>query len=289
MPEGSIFESERLEASSTPLKPAAQRISLLFPSLGWDLKKAGYETDAISYLSIAIFLTAGMFILALLITTTSLILTERVSDTAIGVLLSGIIGLLTFTYFMLVPKMRIIKRGKEIDRHLEYMLRDMQIQLTGGTPLFDTLGNIAKGGYGECSNICSDMVKEVRSGRAIARVLDEFGMLSPSDYLRKSLWQIVNAVKTGSNVTLALKAISNDIRVEKENAIKMYGQELNLWGLIYMMVVIIMPSMGVTLLVILSSFMGSVINENLFWVILFGLTLFQIVFISIIRGKRPTV
>jgi len=170
------------------------------------------------------------------------------------------------------------------------MLRDMQIQLTGGTPLFDSLGNIAKGGYGECSVICNNIVKEVQSGRSITRVLDEFGMLSPSEYLRRALWQIVNAVKTGSNVIVALKAISNDIRVEKENRIKMYGQELNLWGLIYMMVVVIMPSMGVTLLVILSSFIGGkMINENLFWVILFAVVVFQFLFITIIRGKRPTI
>jgi len=70
----------------------------------------------------------------------------------------------------------------------------------------------------------------------------------------------------------------------------MYGQELNLWGLIYMMAVIVAPSMGVTLLVILSSFVGSTaINERLFWVILFGVVLFQMVLISIIRNKRPDV
>ena len=72
--------------------------------------------------------------------------------------------------------------------------------------------------------------------------------------------------------------------------IKMYGQELNLWGLIYMMAVIVAPSMGVTLLVILSSFIGGTqINEQLFWIILAGLILFQIVLISIIRNKRPDV
>jgi flagellar protein FlaJ len=286
----SIFESEKLGVSATPLKPAAKQLSVLFPNLEWNLKKARYEIDAVSYLAISIFLTVGVFILSLLLTTTPFIIALKFSETYTGILVSGIMGMLTFTYFLLVPKMRILKRGKLIDRNLEYMLRDMQIQLTAGTPLFDTFGNIAKGGYGECSKLCDEIVREVQSGRSITRVLDEFGMLSPSEYLRRALWQIVNAVKTGSNVTTALKAISNDIRQEKENRIKMYGQELNLWGLIYMMVVVIMPSMGVTLLVILSSFLGGkVINENLFWVILIGVILFQIVFISIIRGKRPTV
>lgn len=286
----SIFESGRIGTSASPLKPAAQQLSILFPNLEWNLKKAGYETDAIGYLAIAIFLTVGVVVLSLILTTTPLIIQQKISETYTGILISGIIGMLTFTYFMLIPRMRIIKRAKLIDKNLEYMLRDMQIQLTAGTPLFDTLSNIAKGGYGECSIICENMIKEVQSGRSITRVLDEYGMLSPSEYLRRALWQIVNAVKTGSNVTLALKAISTDIRVEKENRIKIYGQELNLWGLIYMMVIIIMPSMGVTLLIILSSFLGGkIINPELFYIILIAVALFQMTFISIIRSKRPIV
>lgn len=286
----SIFESERLNASASPLKPAAQQLSLIFPNLEWTLKKANYNVDPITYLAITIFLTTIAFSLAFIVTTTPLILSQKFTETYTGFLLSGIVAMLVFTYFMLVPKMRILRRARLIDKHLEYMLRDMQIQLTGGTPLFDTFGNIAKGGYGECSVICENVVKEVNSGRSITRVLDEFGLLSPSEYLRRAFWQIVNAIKTGSNVTLALKAISEDIRQEKENRIKMYGQELNLWALIYMMVVIIMPSMGVTLLVILSSFIGGkMINENVFYLILFAVFLFQFAFISIIRSKRPSV
>ncbi len=286
----SIFESERLNSSAGPLKPAAQQLSLLFPNLKWNLKKAGYTIDPIAYLAITIFFTIGIFVLSLVLTTTPFILNQKFSETPTGFLISGIVAVMTFSYFMLVPRMRVLKRAKLIDKNLEYMLRDMQIQLTGGTPLFDTLGNIAKGGYGECSVICSNIVKEVQSGRSITRVLDEFGMLSPSEYLRRALWQIVNAVKTGSNVTLALKAISNDIRQEKENSIKIYGQELNLWGLIYMMLVVILPSMGVTLLVILSSFIGGkAINQDIFYLILFAVFFFQIAFISIIRSKRPSV
>ena len=108
--------------------------------------------------------------------------------------------------------------------------------------------------------------------------------------MRRSLWQIANAMQTGSDIKLALVAISNDIRQEKENKIKIYGQELSLLGLVYMMIVIVAPSMGVTLLLILSSFLGgAMINMTIFWGVLAGVCMFQLVFVSIIRSKRPNI
>jgi len=100
----------------------------------------------------------------------------------------------------------------------------------------------------------------------------------------------VNAVKSGSDIKRVLDAIAQDIRIEKENMIKSYAQELNLWGLVYMMVAIVAPSMGVTLLLILSSFIGgSFVNEKLFWMILVGLILFQTFFITYVRNRRPNI
>jgi len=286
----SLFESKQLLKSAEPLKPAADQLSLMFPQLEWDLKKAGYMIGVGEFLSIVLFATLAIFFISMALTSTSLVITQGIIGSYGALGISLVAAGLTFSYFMFVPKFKILRRGKLIDRNLEYMLKDMQIQLTAGIPLFDTLANIAKGGYGECSVIMNEIVQGVQSGESMTAVLDNYGMLSPSEHLRRVFWQIVNAVRTGSDVTLALRAISADIRLEKENKIKMYGQELNLWGLIYMMAVIVAPSMGVTLLVILSSFVGSTaINERLFWVILFGVVLFQMVLISIIRNKRPDV
>jgi flagellar protein FlaJ len=186
--------------------------------------------------------------------------------------------------------MKINRRARLIDKNLEYVLKDMHIQLTSGVPLFDTFVNIARGDYGECSVISEDIVREVQSGRSMTEVLDDVGMWSPSEHYRESLWQIVNALRTGSDVSNALEAISKSIRMEKQNKIRAYSKELNLWGLIYMMAAVVIPSMGVTLLVILSSFMGgTIINENLFWIILGALTVFQVLFITFIREKRPII
>lgn len=283
-----IFESKLVKEMSEPLRDSAKRMEVLFPSLEWDLRKAGYSLDISQYLAVVIYLTLITVILSSLVTVLPVILVQGFTASYASILFSLVIGGIAFMYLMFIPKSQISKRSRLIDRNLEYMLKDMQIQLSSGVPLFDTIVNIARGQYGECSKIADGIVQEVQSGRSMIEVLDDVGMWSPSEYLRKVMWQIVNAVKSGSDIIGALSIISHDIQLDKESKIKTYGQELNLWSLVFMLGAIIMPSMGITLLVILSSFVGAgFINETLFWLILFGLIAFQAVFISFVKNKRP--
>lgn len=284
-----FYESTKLSNLVNPLKPIAGSTIMLFPDLNWNLKKAGIKIDAILFLSIAIFVSLMVFTLSIVTIAIPLIL-RGTMEFATGLIVSAILGVLGFVYVLLIPNLKISRTRRGIDKNLEYMLKDMQIQLTAGIPLFDIFVNVGSGGYGECSVVCNNVVQEVQGGKSIVNVLDEFGMLSSSEYLRRVFWQIVNALKTGSNVGVSLKMISNEIREEKENRITSYSQELSLWSLVYMITVIVLPSMGVTLILILSSFLGgAMITEMVFWVILIMIIFVQIIFISIIRTKRPDV
>jgi len=286
----SIFESNLIKTMAAPFRVPANRFSVVFPNLEWDLKKAGFVIDVTQYLAIIIYITLVIFILSTFILVVPIILISGINKAIMNIALSLFITATGFIYLLFLPKSRIAKRRNLIDKDLEYMLKDIRIQLSSGVPLFDTMVNVARGQYGECSNIASGIIQEVHSGRAIVEVLDNVGMWSPSEYLRKVLWQIVNAVKSGSDVGHALDAIADDIRADKEAKIKSYGQELNLWSLLYMIGTIVMPSMGVTLLVILSSFFGGAyINESILWIILIGLMLFQTAFLLYVKSRRPNV
>jgi len=292
----SFYESPATLRASRHFDGVARVLITFFPNMEWDLKRAGMSIDVIRYLSVTVYLTVVAFILTSLAMSAPLLgkysAGKRVEygDIIFSVVFVGVITGLTFLYLIFQPKIKIAKRARQIDNHLEYMLKDMQVQLSAGIPLFDTIVNIARGQYGECSLIAEGIVQEVQSGRSVVDVLDDVGMWSPSNFLRKVLWQIVNAVRSGADVVKALEAISNDIRVEKENKIKSYGQEMNLWGLIYLMAAVIVPSMGVTLLVILSSFLGEAkIDKSMFIGILVGLFIFQVIFLSFVSSKRPDI
>ncbi len=287
----SILESELVETASKPFRSTAERLTVLFPSLEWDLKKAGYIIDTIQFLSVVLYLTTLVFVTSVLFTTLPIIMLEGFTRTLYFlVIFCAGVSALTFFYLIITPHARMQRRARLIDKDLEYMLKDIEIQLSAGIPLFDTFVNVSRGQYGECSAIANGIVQEVESGKSITDVLNDVGMWSPSEYLRGVLWQIVNAVKTGSNVSEVLGALSEDIRIDKKSRIESYGHELNLWGLIYMMGAIIMPSMGVTLMIILSTFLGAkIINERLLWIILLALMIFQTLLITFIKGRRPEV
>lgn len=286
----SIFKSKLARETAKPFEEPAKRLVLLFPDLEWDLKRAGYIIDTTTFLSVVMYLSLMTFIACMFVIVLPLVLVKGKDQFYIALLFSIFMTFIMFLYLLFIPKLEISKRGRLIDRDLEYMLKDMEIQLSSGVPLFDTLVNVGKGKYGECSVISDEIVQEVEAGKSMTDVLDSVGLWSPSDYLRNVLWQIVNTVRSGSDIKRSLAAISADLRVDKENKIKQYAQELNMWGLMYMLGAIILPSMGVTLLVILSSFIGGgVITETLFWLILLGLIIFQVVFISFVKGKRPAI
>lgn len=286
----SPFDSERFQEYAAAFEPSAKHLALIFPELEWDLKRSEYSISAVSYLSVIILISFFVLIFSFMLITFPLIATKS----QVNIYLIGSIPFImffsTFFYFLLLPKIKLLRRGRAIDKDLEFMLKDMQVQLTAGVPLFDCLVNIAGGGYGECSKLVRELVEEIQSGASMADVLNEYGMTSPSEYFRRALWQIANAMRVGSDIKVAIGAISTDIREGKENQIKRYGKEISLWGLVYMMITIVAPSMGVTLLLILSSFLGSSsINELTFWGVLVGIIVFQLLFISIIRSKRPFV
>jgi archaeal flagellar protein FlaJ len=286
----SAFESQMMLRMAEPLVEYARHLEPLFPHMEWNLKRSGYTIETAQYLSIALYMTTAVLLICATVAVVPVVYKQGVGNSYPNILFTIIATLITLGYILLMPSVKMHKRSVLIDIDLEFMLKDMQIQLSAGVPLFDTIVNIAKGEYGECSKICESIIQEVEQGKSITDVLDDVGMWSPSEYLRKTLWQMVNALKSGSDIGDALEVISSDIRLEKENKIKAYGKELNLYGLIYLMLAVIVPSMGVTLLVILSSFLGKgIITESVFYMIMLGLAVFQLMFIFFVRTKRPVI
>ena len=59
--------------------------------------------------------------------------------------------------------------------------------------------------------------------------------------------------------------------------------------MMYMMIAVIVPSLGITVMIVLSTFpgMGAVGSEDTFWALLIGVTFMQFMFMSVIKSKRP--
>ncbi|MBN2518321.1 MAG: type II secretion system F family protein [Candidatus Altiarchaeota archaeon] len=289
----STFESEKLKTTSKPFIGIAQKLERVVPGLEWDLEKAGIHVDPLTYISITVYLafSVGMATFAGILLPAYMV--DKL-DIGMPMALGAAIGLSVFMlfYMLLMPKVKIRKRAGSIEKNLGYALKDLEIQTGAGIPVFDAMVHVANGGYGECSEEFKQVIKKVESGRSVVRSLDEVGMQTASPFLRRIIWQIVNSMYAGSDVSIALKAISSDLTREKETRIKAYGQEMNLWSLMYMLMVIVLPSQGITLLIILSTLIdifGKIDKNLVFGGIVVFMFFFQFMLVGFIKNKRPVV
>ncbi|HII38479.1 TPA: hypothetical protein HA318_00550 [Candidatus Micrarchaeota archaeon] len=195
------------------------------------------------------------------------------------------ITLLTTIYY---PKVLAQRRSRQIDLQLIPAARQLLIELRSGVPLFHAMASISDD-YSFTSKEFKKIVQRIDAGVSEIDALAEAARTNPSMQFKKLLWQLSNALKVGSDVGDALESIISEFVRERVDQIRCYGQELSPWTLIYMMAAVVLPSLGVTMLIVIGSFMGISIPR----VVLIGgivyLIVFQLFFMNFIGTRRPTI
>jgi len=187
------------------------------------------------------------------------------------------------------PRLVTKRRIKFLEINLLPALQSMLIQLNSGVPLFDILVSISKGDYGEMSSEFSTVVREINAGKPQIDALEEIAVENPSLFFRRSIWQLVNGMKAGSDMSSVIKEIINSLSEEQILQIQKYGGQLNPLAMFYMLVAVIAPTLGMTFLIIISSFisLGETVTKIVFWSLLGFVCFFQIMFLGVIKGRRP--
>lgn len=264
-----------------------ERLAPSVPSLKKNLYQAEIDIDPILYVSLAVF--AGIFY-SLLIggTVTFLSLLIRGTVGILSPILFVVFFFVPYSYVNFYPSLLANRRVDSIEENLLFALRHLLIEVRAGVPLFEAMVGVTEG-YGDVSEEFKKIVAEINSGEKQEDVLDKAAKRNPSLHFRRALWQIVNALEGGSDVADALEAITDNFSERQIDDINRYGEELNPWTMLYMIVAVIIPSLGITFLIILTSFTGLSIPKIIFPIILLGLALFQFFFMGFIKGKRPAV
>ena len=268
----------------------AEPLLKAFPNVEVELKQTEFGITARDYFSIVIFSSLFMFFtsyLSFLVIVIQVISAEKAFSVSFFV--GVVFFVITFFYLLHYPKLAIRKRTFDIERNLVYALRHMYVQITSGVPVFDAMVSVAEGGYGAISTEFKAAIKTINTGLPVDKALDQLTTRNPSPYFRRIVWQIANGVKSGSDLGIILRNIIDYISSEQRIALKKYGSQLNPMTLAYMMVAVIIPSLGVTFLIVLSSFAKIPIGETMFWAILAFLVIFQFMFLGVIKSKRPNI
>ncbi len=264
-------------------------LSRIFPHLAIQMDQAELRIDHREYLSICFLHDLFLFIFFFIIELMVFSKVEVNHYFIVSLLLSLVPAIFIFFLQVNYPRSIITKRIAGIDRNLLPAMQNLLVQLNSGVPVFNSLVNVSKGDYGALSAEIAKAVREINAGSAEVAALEEIARKNPSRLFRGALWQIVNGMKTGADLSAVLKEILAQIEDQQTLQIQRYGAALNPLAMFYMLLAVIVPSLGMTFLVLISSLVsfGSEITKILFYA-LFALVIFvQIMFMGVIRSRRP--
>lgn len=193
-----------------------------------------------------------------------------------------------FFYFYHYADAEIAKRRKEISKEVVFAGRFLLIELESGVPIYQSFQNLARN-YENIGAYFAEVIQKVDLGTPFDEALNEAVQVAPSNDLRRILWQILNSLKTGSEVADALGNVFDQIVREQQIDVKEYGRKLNPLAMFYMMIAVIIPSLGTIMLIVLSTFIGLDLNLLFFGMLIFLNIVVQFMFLAIIKAQRPPV
>lgn len=272
---------------SEPFLPVAERISFLFPDIEQKLIQARMDVEPVRHLAEAVAAGVGT---ALLFGIVFLVLGRSGGGglLQLSVIATPTAGVLGFLLYAKIPDMRARRRVKKLEKDLPYALRHLLIEIEAGMNLYEAMVSISEG-YGEASREFRHVVKDINAGVSEMEALERAVIRNPSLQFRRAVWQMINTLKAGSDLGSTLSSLVDAIMEQQMLAVREYGQELNPYILFYLIGAIVAPSLGVSFLIIFSTFTGGNVSKSLFYAILAALVVFQVIFLQVVRVKRPQV
>ena len=203
-------------------------------------------------------------------------------------LLVPIIFVVMFFYMIRLPDVKISKKDKAISKEIVFAGRFIIIELESGVPLYNAMFNVSKN-YEVIGKYFKEITDKVDLGTSMEDALNEAVEFIPSNDFRKILWQIINSIRTGSDVAKSLNSAMEQITKDQITEVNKYGKKLNPIAMFYMMIAVILPSLGITMLVILSSFIQLEISLTILLALAGLLGFLQFMFIAIVKFSRPAI
>ena len=199
-----------------------------------------------------------------------------------------IIFFVMFFYMLKLPDLRITRKEKDVSREIVFAGRFIIIELESGVPLYTAMRNVSKN-FDIIGRYFKEITDKIDLGTSMEDALNEAVEFIPSNDLRKVLWQVINSIRTGSDVAKSLVSVMEQVTKDQINEVNKYGKKLNPLAMFYMMVAVILPSLGVTMLIILSSFIKFQLSLTILLALAGMLGFIQFMFVSMVKFSRPAI
>jgi flagellar protein FlaJ len=192
-----------------------------------------------------------------------------------------------FGEFVNYPTRRAKAASKNIERDILSAARDMIISLRSGMPLFNAIVAISTG-YADASKEFAKVIERVQLGLPLEDAIDQTTSETKSASFKRMMLQASTSIKAGADVIDALQSVIDQLSQERIIELRRYGQKLNAIAMFYMLFGIILPSMGIAVLVILTTFIAIfTVTTSVLAFVVVGMVFLQLIFLQLIIGSRP--
>ena len=275
---------------------ALQSISIhllkFVPGFKEDIQRTDVEEKPADYISGCLFTAfiSGCFFFILLFFLNYFINAKTFSEAFRSSLGIGL-GIFFLFSFFLIFYIKILagKKAEQIEKNLIFSLKDLLLQISSSVSLYDAMVNLSKSKYGQVSKEFDKVVRLINTGMPMEEALNRMAKESKSEYLRRTVWQLINTLKAGASLKTAVQTIIAELTLNQRDKIIAYARELNLWTLLYMLFAVAVPTIGAVMLVILGSFVGFSITKTTFVSFIFICFFVQLSLIGLMKARRPIV
>ena len=285
-----LFPLNTVRRLGKRLRGLGENLVKLQPKLGETLAKIEIEVEPEEYAA-ASFVSSFVYGLLFFAVAMAALLIRGAEQEPLylSIMLGVAMWVVFYLLHMIYPAIELKKISVKESRDLLFALREMTMGVKSGVPLFSTVRNVGNADYGYVSQDFRWVTQQIESGVPEREALKLLAVKTESEYLKRAVWQLVNAMESGAGMGDALAGIVSSAEEYIYRDIKNYSSNLNFLMLIYMLVAVVVPSLGVTFLVLLSAFgdLGVTIESIL---MLIGISAaIQIAMIGYMSTTRPEV
>ena len=193
-----------------------------------------------------------------------------------------------FNTFINYPIARTRGIGRDIEKDILFAARNLVVSMRSGMPLYNAMVAVSTG-YGAASKEFAKVIALVQLGSPIEDAMDEISRKSSSKTFKKIMLQAYVSVKSGADVVNTLQGVVEEVQQDRVIELRRYGQRLNAISMFYMIFGIILPSMGIAVATILTTFVNIfTVTPTVLIFVGIGVFLMQFIFLNLISGSRPS-
>jgi Flp pilus assembly protein TadB len=223
------------------------------PELKNKLKKAASKQTPFQYVFQSIVLTMGSLFSLYLIS--FLVFKDDLFTLAIVLLGDTLFGLVIYQFWFSSLDVQIRKEARELDADILFVSEYFLVSLESGLPLGNSIQNLSRlerpGG-----KFFKKVFTEFNTGKDLEQALEEGANNCPSSDMKVLLRRLKDSLEIGVDLKQILINFIEESSEKKIVEIRSYSKKLNPLVMMYLLLGIVIPSLGITFFILGASFLS---------------------------------